>query len=171
MSVRPEDDGVNDAALAALREAFDRQFATAPPREVTMVAVLAITVAGMPFAVRLASIGGLFADHKVVPYPSERASALGLVGVRGALIAVHDLAAALGYARAVAPRWLVLTRGQEPLALAFEHFDAQLRLTPEQVIVPAPDAAQSSFQRGAVVIDGVSRPLLDIDALARALAT
>lgn len=162
-------DATREHTLGALRDAFDRQFASAPPDDVVVVPVLAITVADHGFAVPLASIAGLFADLVIVPYGSERSTSLGLVGVRGAVIAVHDLASALGYTRVSAPRWILLTRGPEPLALAFERFDAQLRLLPEQVIALPNDGARAGVFGGAVLIDGTSRPLLDVEALARAL--
>jgi purine-binding chemotaxis protein CheW len=121
----------------ALREAFDRSFADAPRlAQVALEHIIAIRVAGSPYAVRLAEISGLFADRPITPLPGPVPELLGLAGLRAMMVPVYDLGALLGLARADKPRWLVLARGSAPLGLAFERFERHLRL-PREAIAPA----------------------------------
>jgi chemotaxis signal transduction protein len=121
---------------AELRNAFDR--ARASPlsaRAVEQVeGFLSIRVSGDPYALRVSEISGLANDRKIVTFPSSIPELLGLAGIRGGLISVYSLAALLGYGReADQARWLVLSRTEEPVGLAFSDFEGYLRVPLTQV--------------------------------------
>lgn len=125
MTVRPER---AEELLAELRQAFDAGFAerhpVEPPPEDPLLAVRA---GGVPFAVPLADLAGVHAAARIVPLPDGAPGLLGLAGVRGRVVAVHDLAAAAGAgALAGPPRWLLVARGAEPIALAVEAVEGHL---------------------------------------------
>lgn len=137
------------ARVVELRRAFDDGFAVAVRGDLagdTRGDVLAIRVAGDPYALRLGAVASLHADPRVVPLPSPVPSLRGLVGVRNAMVPVYDLAMLLGYPRAASPRWLILARAA-PVGLAFETFDAH---------------ARTSAAGDVVEIDGVARPVIDL---------
>lgn len=144
--------------VEALREAFDRSFAQPPVLETVRTEDwLAIRVAGNPYALRVAEIAGLFADRVVVPVPSAVPELLGVSGLRGAVVPVYDLAVLLGCPAQVAPRWLVLARAREPVALAFDAMEAQLTVAPQDVIFETGDAGAHAHVRGTLRAEGGPR--------------
>ena len=153
---------------AALRREFDRSFASAPVTEIARLEnMLAVRVGGDAYAIRVAEIGGMYADRRVVPLPSVMPSLLGMTGFRGQLAPVYDLAALLGYPPRTPARWLVLVRGRHSVALAFDTFEAQLVVPPERVVTLS-DAGNASrpHVRGAVAQgDGSVRPVLDLPSV------
>ena len=153
--------------LRALRADFDDGFAPAPaPAAAAPQAMLAIRVGDDAYALRLDQIAGLHADRRVTALPSALPALLGVSGFRGQIAPVYDLAALLGYAAAAAPRWLVLVRGAQPLALAFDTFECHFSVAPER-IVPA-GAAQSwlcGTVEGEVAGGPAARPLIALPAL------
>jgi chemotaxis signal transduction protein len=113
---------------ATLRLAFGSGFAE-PVRRAAGAAVdlLAIRAGAEAYALRLSEIAGLFADRKITSVPGSDPALLGIAGFRGAIVPVLRLATLLGHSAAGTPRWLVITAA-EPVALAFESFEAQLRI-------------------------------------------
>jgi chemotaxis signal transduction protein len=153
--------------LDALRREFDDAFARAPaPAGAAPQPMLAIRVGEHPYALRLAQIAGLHADRHVTALPSALPALLGVSGFRGQIAPVYDLAVLLGYPAAAAPRWLVLVRGAQPLALAFERFDCHFLAAPEQVLAAA-GAEGRDCVRGAVAQGGEAgaRALIELPAL------
>jgi purine-binding chemotaxis protein CheW len=121
----------------AMRQAFDASFAQpAQGRADAVEALLAITVGGDPYVLRLAEIAGLHASRAITTLPSPVPELAGLVGLRSALVPVYDLAALLGYPRAAAPRWLVVLAAA-PVALAFEGFAGYVTAAATTVVVEA----------------------------------
>jgi len=155
---RPERDGLEERARN-LREAFDRAFAAPFAGEGgDRTDLLAIRVGGDPYVLRLSELFGLSADKKIVPIPSRAGALLGLAGFRGAVTPVFDLARLLGYPPASAPRWIVLAGERAQVGLAFETFEAHLRLDNAALVAPAAD--ERPGLRGAVRDGNVTRPLL-----------
>ena len=160
--------------LRALRRNFDDGFAQAPaPAGAAPEAMLAIRVGADPYALRLAQIAGLHLDRRVTALPSALPALLGVSGFRGQIAPVYDLAALLGYAAAAAPRWLVLVRGAQPLALAFDCFECHFSAAPGQLApaaagtTDAAGAAARACVGGAVAIDGEpgARALIELPLL------
>lgn len=115
-----------------IRDAFDRSFAE-PLRSASarFEHVLAIRVAGQPYAVRLSDIAGVHAGWAVTPVPGPSRELLGIAGFQSALVPVYDLCALLGVTGSPSPRWIVLAAGTDPVAFAFDRLDGHLRVTPD----------------------------------------
>lgn len=145
------------------RESFDRSFAE--PRRQRLpdgtLEVLGIRIAGDPFALNLADLAGLTPAMSPAPYPASAPGLLGLIGHQGQVLPLYDLQTLIG--RGAAPRigWWAVARGA-PLALAFEGFDGQWRLAPEDRLQQR-DAAGAGL---AVRAGGALRPLIELDGLA-----
>ena len=154
---------------AMLRRRFDDGFAS--PRIVTGEAqegLLAIRVGADSYALRLAEIAGLYSELKIVAIPSPVAQLLGIVGLRGSLAPVYDLAAVLHYPPAASRRWTVLARGAQPVGFAFEIFEAHLQVGTSSLTGMTAAAAGGSnrpYLRGTVRAAGVLRPIIHMPAL------
>ena len=129
---------------------------------------LALTVGGDPYALPVAQIGGLARDRGVAPLPGAPAGFVGLVGLRGSVLPVWDLAGLLGYAPS-AGRWLAIAAGDPAWGLAFEGFDGYQRLgagglRPFQGQGPAAAFARQAFEGPQGL-----RPVLDLGLLRQAV--
>lgn len=146
----------------ALREEFDRAFALAPVApDITAQPLLAISTGGQAYALRLASIRGLYVDRRVQSLPSRLPELLGLTGLRGQAVPVFDLAALLGQPSQRPPRWLALAAGRHNAAFAFERFDAHHTAQADDFLLAAPH----DFLEGAVRMGGLPRALVNLPAL------
>jgi len=157
------------ARAEQLRREFDGTFARAvregeAPRE----DLLAVRVAGDPYALRLTECAGLYADRKVTRLPTPMADLIGLAAFRGVLVPVYDLRGLLGYPRTTeTPRWMVAAAGNA-VALAFEGFEAHVRVEGGSL------AAEPAGRRHAAAIvrlAGHARPLLSVPSLLEAIAS
>lgn len=155
------------ARLREWREAFDRSFAEPVRRRDEEVAldVLGIRIAGDPFALNLADLAGLTPAMPPAPYPATAPGLLGLAGHQGQVLPLYDLQALIGRGPAAVTRWWAIARAA-PLALAFEGFDGQWRLTPEDRLRQN-DAAATGW---AVRCGGALRPLIELEGLVAAIA-
>jgi chemotaxis signal transduction protein len=155
---------------AALREAFDRTFTLAhagePPPHFDL---LQIEVGGQSYALRLADVVELVADRTLVPVPSPRPDLLGLVGLRGVVTPVYDLALALGHEPAPRPRWLARLRAPAPFAVAFEHFERHCRV-PASALAAAREPGRGAFVRASVRVDEHPLPVIDLPAIFESVA-
>lgn len=153
-------------AAETLRQEFDATFARAFGHAGTECDdLLAVLVGQGRYALRVSELGGIAARRRVTPVPSANATLLGLVGVRGNVIPVYDLARLLGEAPSVEPpRWLVSSGGADPVALAFRELEGHMRL---------PRTALESGGRGHVthVIreEFGLRPVVSVPSVARAV--
>jgi chemotaxis signal transduction protein len=152
--------------LAELRESFDREFSL--PRQERREKgqeFLIVGAGGQRHALRLDDVLGLQRGRKIVPLPGAAAGLLGLAGIAGRLTPVFDLNALLGgSAGTEAPQWLVVCKGQWPLALAFDRFEGCVQAPREDVFTPA-DAAATRLTRQAVRIDGRTLCIIDVQAV------
>lgn len=149
---------------AALKKSFDAGFAD-PLRaaEAGKTDLLAIRLAGEPWAVPLSAIAGLYSGKKITPLPGGTAGLLGLAGFRGALVPVYDLAARIGLAPARAPRWMVLSADRR-IALAFAELEGHLRAEPDDLLPIGPSGGPA-WTGGFVRSGGEKRPLLLLAAV------
>jgi chemotaxis signal transduction protein len=155
---------------ADLRAAFDRSFAApvrpaAEPEE----RLLAVRVAGEPFALRLDEIAAVACDRRIVPAPiAPRAVAewLGLVGLRGELLPVYSLAALLGFPRdADGRRWIAVCAAA-PVALALGHVEGQVRVARGALVA----AARGEHVRQAARGDDGERAIVAMSSIVDAIA-
>jgi len=117
--------------VAELRSEFDRAFSLPPSSQVVeqIENLLAIRVAGDPYAIRVQEISGLANNRKIVPLPSPIPELLGVANMRGGFLPVYNLEALLGYRPgADPPRWIALCASNEPVGLAFAEFEGYLRI-------------------------------------------
>jgi purine-binding chemotaxis protein CheW len=155
----------------ALRRAFDHSFATARGAErPEYESILAIRIAGHPYAVRLREIASLQADRRIVAFPSHIPYFLGLIGLRGVMVPVYDLRAMLGYTVVPDPRWLLLVRAPELVGLGFDLFEAHLRMEPGQHSSTHAEVPPAQHVSGLVRTAEATRPLIHIASLLQAIA-
>jgi chemotaxis signal transduction protein len=151
----------------ALRAAFDRSFAESQAKDaVSQVDLLAIRSGEHEYALRLSEVLAVHTDRKLVAVPGPMPELLGLVGLRGLVVPVYDLRQLLGYPAGPLPRWLALARATSPFAVAFEGFEAHLRVQASDVVAPeAGAAAPHRFARGSVRTAAGPRPLIHLPSL------
>ncbi|MBV8465796.1 MAG: chemotaxis protein CheW [Burkholderiales bacterium] len=160
-------------ALVELRGTFDDAFAHPYSASAQAVEnILAIRVRDDAYALRLTEIAGLVDGRTIVPVPSPLPALLGVVGVRGQVVPVYDLGFVLGYAPATTvPRWMVQLRQDEVVAVAFDAFEAQQRLTTEAGETEGgtlPDSATGRHLAGVARTDRL-RPILDLASVYEAV--
>lgn len=145
--------GAASARALALRAAFDRSFAKAPPADPARLEnLLSIRVTEDPYAIPLAGLAGLYADKAVTSMPGADPGFLGIAGFRGAMLPVYDLRVLLGYpGGGKAPRWLVVMNAHQA-ALAFDALDGYLRVPQAQIAALVPP-----------------RPLIDLNNIAASI--
>jgi purine-binding chemotaxis protein CheW len=157
--------------LGDLRREFDEAFATPAAVETAPRAdVLAVIVAGDPYALRVRDITSLSAWRPIVPLPSSRTDLLGLVGLRGAIVPVYSLALVLGYpAAGESSRWLV-TCGRPPtLAFAFEEFQGYRRVPPTAISRAEPGDARGRHIDELLADGPLIRGVVNLASAVRAL--
>lgn len=148
--------------LEELRQSFDRAFAEqASNRREEALSWLSLRVGRDRHAVRLSDVAALDVRRAVTPLPSAHPELLGIAGVRGAVVAVFDLAALIGAGSGDAP-WLLLAKGA-PVAFAFGEFEGVWS-------APVEDLVRAGAGRDARVADMVLRegqpvPVIDLAGL------
>jgi chemotaxis signal transduction protein len=154
---------------AALRRDFDESFA-APAASLTqpLEGFLAIRVGSDPFAFRLSEIAGLHVGVKIVSVPSPAVQLLGIVGIRGLMAPIYDLALLLRYPPSVNPRWLVIARAPQPVGFAFEAFESHLQVSRASLTDGDDEDAGTGVTgrlRGMVRAAGALRPIIHLAAM------
>jgi chemotaxis signal transduction protein len=154
-----------------LRLAFDRAFAEPIRLDTTLkVDLLAVRVDGRAFAIRLSEINGLFADKKITPVPGSHAALRGIAGFRGAIVPVYDLQILLGHSSTATPRWLVIAAAA-PVALAFEAFEGQLRVS-QDAILPQPSRPEfRGYAREFLRTENFVGPIMHLPSVLDAIKT
>ena len=152
-------------SAAALRRLFDDSFAAAAAsKSERLQDLLAIRLGSDPYAIRLSEITGLHAGMKIVAVPSPAAQLLGIVGLRGTLAPIYDLAALLRYPPAASPRWIVLARMPQPVGFAFETFESHLQVPEASLANGEGEGANAGAARqhtsGTVRGAGALRPII-----------
>jgi chemotaxis signal transduction protein len=164
-----ESTSVNRTA-AALRRQFDEGFA-APAASITepLEGLLAIRVGSDPFALRLSEITGLRVGVKIVPVPSPVSQLLGIVGIRGMMVPIYDLAALLRYPPASNSRWFVFARVQQPVGFAFETFESHVQVSQASLASGNRENADTGAAvlhvRGSVRAAGALRPIIHLASM------
>ena len=159
--------------LVDLRRTFDDAFAHPYSAAVQVTeSILAIQVRDDAYALRLTEIAGLVDGRTIVPVPSPMPALLGVVGIRGQVVPVYDLGFLLGYGAAARPlRWMVQLRQGDVVAVAFDAFEAQQRLTMragEETGSTVPDSVASRHLADVVRTDRL-RPVLNLASVYEAI--
>lgn len=157
------------AGPEALREAFDRSFAEAPPSGAAdREDLLCIRVGGHLHAVRVAELSGLFVDMKIMPLPTAIAQLLGLASLRAAILPVYDLRLMLGYRGEAKPRWVAVARDIS-VGLAFEGFEGHARVSPDTIVSQGPGESSARHVRQVVRIEGELRSIVSLASVLEAI--
>jgi chemotaxis signal transduction protein len=152
---------------AALRRVFDESFAVpAASRPERLEDLLAIRVGSDPYALRLSEIAGLHVSVNIVPVPSPAAQLLGIVGIRGMMAPIYDLAALLRYPPATSPRWFIFARAPQPVGFAFGTFESHLQVSQSSLAnsngEDAGTGGTGQHMRGTVRAAGALRPIIHL---------
>lgn len=152
---------------AELRRAFDRSFAEAPCSNPELAEdMLAIRVSGDPYAVRLSETAGLLADKKVIALPSPVRGILGMIGLRGNICPVYDLALLLGYPTAGVGRWVLLAGAVDAIGFSFPVFEGHLLVARQDIIVLREEDNPRRHVREVARTGSVVRPVISLGPLA-----
>lgn len=151
---------------AALRREFDSQFARATQEAPKTDDFLLVRSGGLPYALRLAQLGGVAKARFVAAAPTRRREFLGLVGIRGTIVGVYGMATLLGGEQeALSLPWIALSSGSDPVALAFERFDAFVRVEGASVRDDARPDTPGRFVRGVLQTASEARPIVDLASM------
>jgi len=152
---------------AMLRRAFDASFAApASSQSERHEDFLTIRVSAERYGLRLAEIGGLHVDLRIVSVPSPAAQLLGVVGMRGTMAPIYDLAALLGYPPASSPRWVVLAKGPQTVGFAFDAFEAHLKVPAASLAQgDSHEAGSGQHLRGAVPAGAALLPIIQLASI------
>lgn len=145
--------------IANLRREFDEGFRTVPESSAgTPTDYLVLRAGGVRYAVILRDVASIQAQPQVTRLPGAVRGLLGICSTRGALLAVYDLAVALGQPASNHCPWLVRVTGTT-LAFAFEHLECHARLERTHHHTSSPQSVNLDAS--------TSLPLLDLQTLAR----
>jgi purine-binding chemotaxis protein CheW len=155
-----------------MRREFDAAFAApAKPAQGELHRVLAIRVGRERLAVRLDELDGLQATRKIVALPASARGLLGIIGIRGRLLSVYHLASLIGAGPGDGPsRWLLVARGAEPVAFAFEELEAHLVISASELRPTRGGEGESEHIAGVLERDGVVRGVIDISLVMATVA-
>lgn len=151
------------ARLQQLRDAFDDSFTHAATSDsVETLDLLELVVGNQCFLVPVADVRSVHVARPIMRVPTASASLLGLVGLRGAILAVHDLGAMLGVTTDRTAPWLMVAR-QAPIAFGFQKLERHLRL-PVNARMAAVDP-QRILGAEITVDHGVRRAVIQVDRM------
>lgn len=156
------------ATALEFRKAFDKGYALPPPALASeqMESLLAIRLAGDPYAIRVSQITGLVADKKVIVVPSPIPWLLGMAGIRGTLVPVYSLASVVCNDRDMGhARWLAVYEREEPVGLAFSDFEGYLKVLSTQICPAGQNHAIREHVQDAVRTGEVVRAIVNIPSV------
>lgn len=157
-------------AADVLRREFDRSFSEAPrPAGEPAEDFLSLHAGAEAYAVRLVEVTGLYADRQIMALPSPLPELQGIVGIRGSISPVYDLASLLGHPSGDAGRWLLLTGGNATIALAFSKFHGYFRATARDVARQDAGHASGRHVHEAVRVGGGVRSIINLVSLVETL--
>jgi chemotaxis signal transduction protein len=156
--------------LHELQRHFGEAFAR--PQESSTAAthqLLSIRTGENRVMLRLAEVAGIHPCPKLVALPSPRPGLLGVVGVRGRVLAVYSMAALLGTARSeTQPRWLLLPRASDQMALGVDSIEAFLNV-PGSAMYPTSGAPEDALCPEIVQGSATTHPVLSISRAVAAI--
>ncbi len=154
-----------------LRQAFDALFASPANLEMPEdAALLAIRVAGHPYAVRATGLAGVQLAGRIVPMLGRLPEMMGLVVLEGALVPVYGLAPLLSLGPSSRDsRWLLSCGSASALALAVDHFEGCLRVPESDVYRADGGASVREYIHEAVQTESGVRAIVDTALIVRAI--
>jgi chemotaxis signal transduction protein len=153
--------------LAELRAAFDQTYAI-PPFIQNMGEtedLLAIRLAGKPYALRTAEISAFARIPNLVAVPSPSPELRGLAGVRGAVAPIYSLTALFGADREEQLRWCVWCGSEELIGFAFGEFENFVRVSPSQVYAAEREDLTFEHVKSVFRVDEIVRPIVNLSSI------
>lgn len=163
------DEGLEGMAKA-LRADFLRGFASPVVHAAfDTIDLLAIRVAGVPYALRMDEIAEVSAQRRVVPVPTSEKVLLGLAGIRGVVVPVYSLAMVLEHAPSeLGAPWFAIHAGKERVALAFDLLERYVRV-PRAALQSISEDPRTEHISAVVRLDDAQRAVVDIASIVRAI--
>jgi purine-binding chemotaxis protein CheW len=155
----------NAKTAAAMRHEFDDAFTRPQDEAADDEVLIGVDVGGARHALRLTDIAGVLADRTIVAIPSSSHDVVGIVGFRGDILPVFDLAALLGYPRAPRSRWIAVARGGDA-AFAFAQLISHLRVPSTSVVKTTVESNIAAL----VTVAGETWPVISLGTVTAALA-
>lgn len=155
--------------LAELRLAFDQSFsAPVEAGKGDLVSLIAMRTAGELLALRSDQIGGIARVRRIVAVPSRIRELVGIMGMRGALVPVFNLASLLGADGPSGPcSWVALAHGESPAALAFEEFEGQVEVA--KTCLYEAEGPPRRYVRQLAQIGAAVRAVIDVPSVVEAI--
>jgi len=153
--------------LDDLRRSFDESFAVPSwPEEIDQEDMLGIRVGGGHFAVRVSELAGVHPCRKIVGLPGAFVGLLGVVGIRGKLVATYRLSDLLGSGSADArPRWMLVCRGENQVGLTIEGLDGYMRVSSSLVHAARNEEGLGDHVQEILQYKNVTRGVLNIPSV------
>jgi chemotaxis signal transduction protein len=153
--------------LAELRAAFDQTYAIPPSiQNIGQIEdLLAIRLAGNPYALRTAEVSAFARIPKMVAVPSPCPELKGLAGVRGAVAPIYSLAALFGCDREEHLRWCVWCGSEELIGFAFEEFEKFVRASRSQIYAPEREDPRFEHVKSVFRADEIVRPIVNLSSI------
>lgn len=153
--------------LAEMRTAFDQTYAIPPSiQSVGQIEdLLAIRLAGNPYALRTAEISAFARIPKMVTVPSPSPELEGLAGIRGAVVPIYSLAALFGSDREQQVRWCVWCGSEELIGFAFGQFEGFVRASRSQIYSPQQEDLTCEHIKSVFRTDETVRPVVNLSSL------
>ena len=164
-------DSLTSQKALQMREAFDLSFAQAlQPPQIREEQLLAIRVAGVPYALRLRDISGLASGKEILRLPSKAEAFLGLATIQGKLVPTWDLATLMGYGPTHKKcGWLAEVAGEMPWAAAFEGFEGTLSLGQHDLSAFSGQGKTAAFVREVYGSAEIPRALIHLSSVSETI--
>jgi chemotaxis signal transduction protein len=148
-----------------LREEFDASFAREEEGAESTVDLLLVGVGSWTVAVETSALAATEPRTTIVSVPDAPPGMLGLCGVRGAIVAVYDLARVLGAGAAAESRGVILLpKSRASLGLFVSSIAGHLKLPTSRLLAATASAGEAFVSRYAETEAG-PRPVCDLDAV------
>lgn len=152
---------------AELREAFDRGFAE-PARadQGAQEALIAIRIAGRPFAFPARELSSIVKDTPITPFPSSSPGFLGMAGVRATIVPVYSLQVllALDGAGVRGSGWLGIS-GVPAVGLVFDELVRFVQVDGDSPVAARSVSAAAPFVDRVITIEGTLHGIINIQSL------
>jgi chemotaxis signal transduction protein len=153
-------------SAAELRRAFDESFAAPlPAAPADMRDFLTLRAGAGRYALDVNDLKGLEAHRQITPLPVGDPAVLGVAGIGGRLVPVYALGLLLGESGGSGQSsWLAICGQAEPVALAFDELEGQVRLGAADVYVSEAVAAGRRLAE-AFTWAGVTRHVVNVRSI------
>jgi chemotaxis signal transduction protein len=154
-------------AVQELRESFDAVFRAPLSGELSpLESFLAIRVGSGRYLLRLRELAGVHRCPPIVPLPGSFPEQLGLIGLRGSLVAAYALAAFSGETPG-AGRWIGLCKPHHGVGLVFDEVEGQVSVRADSIRRRG-DASETHTNELVDSADG-ARAVIDVPSILAAI--